>query len=73
MGDAGEVFHTYSAYARGAELLSGAFNWLDLAPKGRNERTIMDWVRLHDEYGAQPTVACEEQRAECCGRDAAGP
>ena len=49
-GEGGEVFHTYSTYARGAELLAGAFNWLDLAPKGRNERSTMDWVRLHDEY-----------------------
>ncbi len=46
----GAVFHTYSAYARGCELLVGAFNWLDLAPKGRNETEIMSWVRLHDEY-----------------------
>lgn len=50
----GDVFHTYSTYARGAELLSGAFNWLDLVPKGRNEARIMDWVRLHDEYDAVP-------------------
>ncbi len=54
----GDVFHTYSTYARGAELLAGAFNWLDLAPKGRNERTIMDWVRLHDEYGGPPATGC---------------
>jgi predicted dithiol-disulfide oxidoreductase (DUF899 family) len=53
----GDVFHTYSTYARGAELLTGAFNWLDLAPKGRNERSIMDWVRLHDEYDA-PSAGC---------------
>jgi predicted dithiol-disulfide oxidoreductase (DUF899 family) len=58
----GRVFHTYSTYARGAELLSGAFNWLDLTPKGRNERTIMDWVRLHDEY---------DRREAGCGCDAA--
>ncbi|NKB16362.1 MAG: DUF899 family protein [Sphingomonadales bacterium] len=48
--DAGSVYHTYSTYARGAELLDGAFMWLDLAPKGRNEQGIMSWVRLHDEY-----------------------
>jgi predicted dithiol-disulfide oxidoreductase (DUF899 family) len=49
--DGGAVYHTYSTYARGSELLDGAFMWLDLAPKGRNEVTgIMDWVRLHDEY-----------------------
>jgi predicted dithiol-disulfide oxidoreductase (DUF899 family) len=61
---AGGVFHTYSAYARGPELLIGAFNWLDLAPKGRNERGTMDWVRLHDEY-ARP------EAAGCCQGEAA--
>ena len=46
----GQLFHTYSAYARGLELLDGAYNYLDLAPKGRNEKSIGDWIRLHDEY-----------------------
>jgi predicted dithiol-disulfide oxidoreductase (DUF899 family) len=47
----GDVFHTYSTYHRGTELLMGAFNWLDLTPKGRNESgNTMSWVRLHDEY-----------------------
>ncbi|TAN07237.1 MAG: DUF899 domain-containing protein [Rhodanobacteraceae bacterium] len=46
-----DVFHSYSTYHRGAELLIGAFNWLDLVPKGRNEAAgTMNWVRLHDEY-----------------------
>ena len=49
--DSGEVFHSYSTHHRGTELLMGAFNWLDLAPKGRNEAGgTMNWVRLHDEY-----------------------
>ena len=49
--EAGDVFHAYSTYHRGAELLMGAFNWLDLAPKGRNEAGgTMSWLRLHDEY-----------------------
>jgi predicted dithiol-disulfide oxidoreductase (DUF899 family) len=48
--EAGEVFHTYSTYTRGGEILLGALNWLDLTPKGRNETGIMSWVRLHDEY-----------------------
>lgn len=48
--DAGEVFHTYSSYARGGDILIGAHNFLDLTPKGRNEKTIMDWMRRHDEY-----------------------
>ncbi len=47
----GAVFHTYSTHRRGAELLMGALNWLDLAPKGRNESGgTMSWVRLHDQY-----------------------
>jgi predicted dithiol-disulfide oxidoreductase (DUF899 family) len=56
--EAGDIFHTYSTYARGSELLSGAFNWLDLASKGRNEKGIMSWVRLHDEYEAAPLGSC---------------
>jgi predicted dithiol-disulfide oxidoreductase (DUF899 family) len=49
--EAGDIFHTYSTYHRGTELLMGAFNWLDLVPKGRNETGgTMSWVRLHDEY-----------------------
>ncbi|HUW52076.1 MAG TPA: thioredoxin family protein [Rhodanobacter sp.] len=49
----GEIFHSYSTYARGDEVLMGAFAWLDLAPKGRNETDgVMSWLRLHDEYEA---------------------
>jgi predicted dithiol-disulfide oxidoreductase (DUF899 family) len=50
----GDVFHTYSAYARGLDLLVGAYNYLDLAPKGRDEDALaftMAWVRHHDRYG----------------------
>ena len=47
----GAIFHSYSTYHRGVELLIGAFAWLDLVPKGRNETAgTMSWVRLHDEY-----------------------
>jgi predicted dithiol-disulfide oxidoreductase (DUF899 family) len=46
----GAVYHTYSTYARGGDILIGAHNFLDMTPKGRNEATIMDWVRRHDEY-----------------------
>ena len=49
---AGEVLHTYSSYARGPEELIGTLMILDRAPKGRNETTIMDFVRRHDEYAA---------------------
>lgn len=49
--DDGAIFHSYSTYHRGAELLMGAFNWLDLVPKGRGENgRVMSWLRLHDEY-----------------------
>lgn len=49
--DKGAIFHTYSTYHRGTELLMGAFNWLDLTPKGRNETGgTMSWVKLHDQY-----------------------
>jgi len=50
----GNVFHTYSTYARGDEALLGAFGFLDLAPKGRNENGTMSWVKLHDEYEERP-------------------
>ena len=49
--ESGDVFHSYSTFHRGDELLMGAFNWLDLTPKGRNEAEgVMSWVKLHDEY-----------------------
>ena len=50
----GAVFHTYSSYARGLDILVGAYNFLDMAPKGRDEDGLpwsMAWVRRHDEYG----------------------
>jgi predicted dithiol-disulfide oxidoreductase (DUF899 family) len=49
----GAAYHAYSTYARGLDGLWGAYQWLDRAPKGRNEDGI--WWRRHDEYGAQPT------------------
>jgi predicted dithiol-disulfide oxidoreductase (DUF899 family) len=45
----GVVYHTYSTYARGLDGLWGMYQWLDRAPKGRNETGI--WWRRHDEYG----------------------
>jgi predicted dithiol-disulfide oxidoreductase (DUF899 family) len=50
----GGVFHTYSTYGRGVELVMGAYKILDLAPKGRDEDHLdfsMEWVRHHDRYG----------------------
>jgi predicted dithiol-disulfide oxidoreductase (DUF899 family) len=48
----GDVFHTYSCYARGVDMMNGAYNYLDLTPKGRDEGDRNQfWVRRHDEYG----------------------
>ncbi len=50
----GAIFHTYSSYARGIDLLNGTYNFLDLVPKGRDEDGLespQDWVRYHDRYG----------------------
>jgi predicted dithiol-disulfide oxidoreductase (DUF899 family) len=49
----GDIFHTYSAYARGLDILVGTYNLLDLTPKGRDEAGLpqtMAWVRHHDRY-----------------------
>jgi predicted dithiol-disulfide oxidoreductase (DUF899 family) len=51
----GEIFHTYSAYARGLDILLPAYNFLDMTPKGRDEDGLpwpMAWVRHHDRYSA---------------------
>jgi predicted dithiol-disulfide oxidoreductase (DUF899 family) len=49
---AGRVFHTYSTYARGIDMLNTAYHYIDLAPKGRDEGDRNQfWVRRHDEYG----------------------
>lgn len=58
---AGEIFHTYSSFARGGERLIGAFAFLDFVPKGRNETSTMNWVRLHDQYDDAPASD------GCCG------
>jgi predicted dithiol-disulfide oxidoreductase (DUF899 family) len=51
--DAGGLYHTYSTYSRGLDMLNGAYHYLDIVPKGRDEAGLkhpMAWVRLHDEY-----------------------
>lgn len=51
--DAGEVFHTYSTYSRGLDMMNGAYNYLDLVPKGRDEADLpftMGWLKHHDSY-----------------------
>ena len=48
---AGEIFHTYSCYARGIDMMNNAYHYLDLTPKGRDEGDgIMAWLRRNDEY-----------------------
>jgi predicted dithiol-disulfide oxidoreductase (DUF899 family) len=58
----GVAYHTYSAYSRGLDGLWGMFQWLDRAPKGRNETGI--WWRRHDEYEPLPQNA-----GSCCHAD----
>jgi predicted dithiol-disulfide oxidoreductase (DUF899 family) len=53
--DGGAIYHTYSTYARGIDMLNGTYNLLDLVPKGRDESGLpftMTWVRRRDEYAA---------------------
>jgi predicted dithiol-disulfide oxidoreductase (DUF899 family) len=61
--DDGEVFHTYSTFGRGVEVMMGTYNMLDLVPEGRAERDVpnkMEWVRHHDRYEPAP------QADSCC-------
>ena len=53
----GVVYHTYSAYSRGVDSLWGMYQWLDRAPKGRNEDGGLWWKR-HDEYGSDAKDSC---------------
>jgi predicted dithiol-disulfide oxidoreductase (DUF899 family) len=70
---AGEIFHTYSSYARGGDLLIGAYNYLDLVPKGRDEDALafsMAWLRHHDRYGDDYVVDPKAQYAPPAGSEA---
>jgi len=56
--EAGEIFHTYSCFARGLDMMNVAYQYLDLTPLGRHEDGLpypMDWVRLRDQYEPQAT------------------
>jgi predicted dithiol-disulfide oxidoreductase (DUF899 family) len=47
----GDIYHTYSAYSRGIDVLNGAYNYIDLTPKGRDEDGKgMYWLRRRDQY-----------------------
>ena len=79
-GDAGDVFHTYSTYGRGVEVMMGTYNMLDLTPKGRDESELaytMAWVRHHDRYEPGPVAKAtppaagsveEALKNTCCHR-----
>ena len=59
--DADQVFHTYSTYGRGVEVMMGTYELLDLTPKGRDEHHpghTMDWVRHHDRYETATAGSC---------------
>ena len=61
--EAGNIFHTYSCFARGLDMMNAAYHYLDLTPLGRHEQELpypMDWVRLRDQYTLAPV------QASCC-------
>jgi predicted dithiol-disulfide oxidoreductase (DUF899 family) len=65
--EAGSVFHTYSTYGRGVEVMMGTYRMLDLTPKGRDEHDgvyKMDWVRHHDRY--EPERPAKMAAGSCC-------
>jgi predicted dithiol-disulfide oxidoreductase (DUF899 family) len=68
--EAGDIFHTYSTYGRGVEVMMGTYNMLDLTPKGRDERDGhgMEWVRHHDRYEPAPAAKAAPAAAGCCPR-----
>jgi predicted dithiol-disulfide oxidoreductase (DUF899 family) len=60
----GDIFHTYSSFARGGEMFLGSYAFLDITPKGRDETVngnLTDWVRHHDRY--------DDATASCCHAD----
>jgi predicted dithiol-disulfide oxidoreductase (DUF899 family) len=78
-GSDGDIFHTYSCYARGLDILMGVYNFLDFTPKGRDEEGLpfsMSWVRHHDRYSegyfvdrTQPAV---QSGSSCCHGESHG-
>ena len=66
----GVVYHSYSTYGRGLDGLWGMYQWLDRAPKGRNEAGI--WWRRNDEYGKSEPAAAGARKAADCGCGAQG-
>lgn len=72
--EVGEIFHTYSAFQRGLDILLNTYNFLDMAPKGRDESSLsftMAWVKHHDRYeqdyfGAPQQQSHEHGDSSCC-------
>ena len=75
--DEGNIFHTYSTYGRGLDILLGVYNFLDMAPKGRDEESLahpMAWVKHHDRYPEEATTPhsssspqTTKPASSCCG------
>jgi predicted dithiol-disulfide oxidoreductase (DUF899 family) len=66
---AGDVFHTYSTYGRGVEVMMGTYRLLDLTPNGRDEKNVdykMEWVRHHDRYLPEPRPKAALAVSSCC-------
>jgi predicted dithiol-disulfide oxidoreductase (DUF899 family) len=71
--DASAVFHTYSTFGRGVEVMMGAYNLLDLTPTGRDEDGLayaMAWVRHHDRYEPAPHAEAAPAAGSCCSAHA---
>ena len=69
----GSVYHTYSSYGRGLDMFLGAYHFLDIVPKGRDEDALpwsMAWVRHHDRYDESNEAASAIAAAKPadCGR-----
>ena len=67
--DAGGIFHTYSTFGRGVEVMMGAYSLMDLTPKGRDEEDVaykMHWVRHHDRYEPAPVAKPVPAADSCC-------
>jgi predicted dithiol-disulfide oxidoreductase (DUF899 family) len=68
----GDIYHTYSTFARGDEILVGTYNYLDMTPKGRNETgpgfNLMDWVKRHDQYESAPVRLAKSTAGDSVSR-----
>ncbi|WP_019171951.1 DUF899 domain-containing protein [Pseudaminobacter salicylatoxidans] len=63
----GNIYRTFSQYARGDEDRISTYVFLDRTPKGRNEKDTMDWVKRHDEYPDEDKTVAAMLTSSCCG------